>query len=103
MKHSLEIFLAVHIVNHSNIDIVCLQSVQQILKGAFGFFNITGSGVLLIFINGTKMTLYQKFFSSAFESCSQMITGWSLRHKDIDIVDTVLFRCIYNTDALLFA
>ena len=44
-KNGLEIFLIVNIMYHTDVDIVSMQTLQQISKRTFCFFNIPSAGI----------------------------------------------------------
>ena len=64
-KNGLEIFFTVNVVDHANVDIVGMQALQQIGKGTLCLFDITGTGVLTILINGAEMSLDDKLIPTS--------------------------------------
>ena len=83
-------------MDHANIDIVGMQTLQQISKGTLCLFDITGTGVLTILIDGAEMTLDDKLIPASLQGNAEVITGRSLRHEDVNVVDSMLLRCIHD-------
>ena len=98
-KNGLEILFTVNIMDHANIDIVGVQAFQKICKGTLCLFYITGTSVLTIFIDGAKMSLNDKLIPASLQGNAEVITGRSLRHEDVDVVDSMLLCRIHDCRA----
>ena len=100
-KDGTKILLAVYIVNHAHINIVGVQTLQQVLKGSFGFFDLPGAGILPVLKYGAQMSLKDELLPATLQGKPQMTAGRGLGHENIDIVDAFFLRRVYNGGALL--
>lgn len=101
LKYGAEVLLAVHIVDHTYINIVGVETLQQILKGAAGLFDVSGAGVLPVLKYGAQMPLDDKFLPASLQSHTQVAAGGGLGHENVDVVDALFLCCVYNGGALL--
>ena len=95
-KNSLEILLTINVMDHAHIDIVGMQAFQKIGKGTLCLFDITGAGVLAILIDGAEMSLDDKLIPAFLQGNAQVITGRSLGHENVNVVDPLLLRRIHD-------
>ena len=73
-----------------------MQAFQKIGKGTLCLFDITGTGVLTILVDGAEMPLNNKLIPASLQGNAEVITGGSLRHEDVDIVDSMLLCRIHD-------
>ena len=94
--------LGIDVVDHTQIDIVGLQSFQQIFKSRNHMFQLPGTGILLILPGGTDMALDQPFLTISLHALSDDISGFGIRHPAVDDIDAFLPRIADQFHGLFF-
>lgn len=88
-------------MDHANVDIVGMQVLQQIGKRTLCLFDVTGTSVLAIFVDGAEVSLNDKLIPASLQGNAKVIPGGSLRHEDVDVVDPMLL-CRINDCCAFF-
>ena len=97
----LPFLLGIHIMDHTQIDIVSTQPLQQILEGLLHLGKLTATHILTVLPRGTQMPLYVPFLSGALDALSDMRSYARLAHPAVQNIDPLFLAGFYHrSDAI---
>ena len=98
----LPFFFRIHIMDHAKVNIICLQSFQQILKSGTHILHIPCPEILLIFPCGTDVSLNIPLAAVVLNPFPDNISGLRIRHPAVQNIDSLCGRIMDQLNAFLF-
>ena len=89
---ALPVLLGVHVVDHSQVDIVGLHAAQQVLERRLHDLHIPRAYVLPVLMGRTDVTLHDPLDPAAFHALADDVSGFRIRHPAVDDVDPQFTR-----------
>ena len=97
----LPVLRRVHKMDHPQIDVIGLQSCQQVLKGRHHLLHIPGPDILPILPCGSKMPLNDPFLPAALQCFANIRAHIGFAHPAVQNIDPLSFARINDRAALL--
>ncbi len=89
--HLAELLLAVHKVNHAQVDVVRLQPGEQILEGLLHLGHLPGADILPLLPGGAKMPLDNPLLPVALDGVANFGAHLWVGHPAVQDVDAIAF------------
>ena len=99
MLNLLPFFFGIHIVNHAQIDIIRLQTLQQVFKGGTDIFHLSRAEILRVLPGGADVPLNVPLAAVFSDAVANDIPRLRIGHPAVQDVDSLRGRITDQVDA----